>query len=325
MCKKILVTGAGGYVGDAVIEMLKHNHAFNLIYGIDTLLYRNEYVPHGILFRNLDIRDCADLIKHEQFDAIIHLAGIVGDGACAYNESWSRDINVRGTKVIVDAIKQYSPHTRMIFASSCSVFGASQKDELLTMDSPVNPLSHYAIHKLEGEVLVNGLPNYSIFRLGTLYGLSTPNARVRSDLVANIMTFRAVENKDLQVFGGQQWRPLLHVKHAASIFVNAAECDKTNHTSIAASRNVTIRELADTIVKATKSESRVIETPTKFEDCRNYKVECRYKDILDFENSLAHMANAYRKGMIKNPWHTSYHNANAVKEIVSGPNKTPID
>ncbi len=323
MGKKVLVTGAAGYVGDAVVSLLKQIPQVSEIFGIDTLLYRDDYMQDGVWFKAMDIRECGRAIDEIKPDAIIHLAGIVGDAACAYNESWSRDINVGGTIEIATSIQRYSPKTRLIFASSCSVFGASASEELLTMDSPTNPLSHYAIHKLEGETIVNGLQNYSIFRLGTLYGLSTPNARIRSDLVANIMTFKAAENKDLQVFGGQQWRPLLHVTRAADIFAGAV-FDKTNHTTIAATYNVTIKELAERIVKATQSKSNIIETPTKFEDCRNYKVECKFNDV-SLEYGIASMSNAYKSGAIKNPWNTRYHNAQAIKEIVNGPNKTPID
>lgn len=322
--KKVLVTGAAGYVGGALLEMLKQSDDIGDIFAIDTLLYRDSFLETGVWFSAMDIRRVDSLIKDIEFDAIIHLAGIVGDAACAHNEMWSRDINVEGTKILVDAVKKYSPKTRVIFASSCSVFGASQKDEVLTMDSVVNPLSHYAIHKLEGEAIVNSLENYGIYRLGTLYGLSSVNSRIRSDLVANIMTFKAVENKDLQVFGGQQWRPLLHVTTAARIF--AQDVYKThNHTSIAASQNFTIRELADRIVEATQSKSRVIETPTKFEDCRNYKVECHFKDDEAFEGSIKTLANVYRTGAIKNPWNPIYHNAQAIKEKVCGPNKAPTD
>src|SRR5690606_32638383 len=101
-----------------------------------------------------------------------------------------------------------------------------------------------------------------------------PHGRIRSDLVANIMTFKACENQQLSVFGGDQWRPLLHVRDAGRIFADAVDADYTG-TVVLSHRNYKIKDIAEAIVKITRTTSEVLSTDVKFEDLRNYKVDNR--------------------------------------------------
>jgi nucleoside-diphosphate-sugar epimerase len=100
--------------------------------------------------------------------------------------------------------------------STCSVYGA--QDGMLTEESPTEPLSIYAATKLSAEEYLKD-KNAIIFRLGTLFGVGDQFSRIRTDLVVNVMAARAYYEQRLKVFGGEQWRPLLHVKDAALAFV----------------------------------------------------------------------------------------------------------
>jgi len=105
------------------------------------------------------------------------------------------------------------------------VYGASEiPDVRLTEDSPLNPVSLYGEMKLKSErgILEAMDDNFSptILRMGTLYGLSP---RMRFDLVINILTAKAVTEGKITIFGGNQWRPLLHVDDAAEAFIRCLE------------------------------------------------------------------------------------------------------
>lgn len=315
---KICVTGALGYIGAAVVHSLwlkKHDVVL-----IDNMTYTDDFISN-CEFYNEDVssESMINLIRYGNFDSIIHLAALVGDGACSIWPERTRQINVESVALICKAIRQYSPNTKLLFASTCSVYGASANDEELTIGSPTNPLSLYAQTKLEAErIIADTLDNYLIYRLGTVYGLSTPGGRIRTDLVANIMTYKAVDSEPLQVFGGVQWRPMIHVVDVSKELANGATGKHySSRLNILASDNFRIIDMAKTIVDCTKSKSQIIETDAKFEDLRNYRVKinesCR--GDTNFRLGIKEMALAYSSGRIKNPWLKKYNNAQFLKDL----------
>ena len=311
---KVCVTGAAGYIGAVVVDnLVKAGHQ---VFCVDKLMYTETFLRDDVDFERLDVTSPAfiEYLQKHSFDAIVHLAAIVGDPACQLNPELTVRTNEIATKAIADYIYLFKPGTRFIFASTCSVYGAS--DGLLNETSSAAPLSLYAQTKLISENYIKklGLSNAVIFRLGTLYGLSGPHGRIRSDLVANIMTFKACENQQLSVFGGDQWRPLLHVRDAGRIFADAVDADYTG-TVVLSHRNYKIKDIAEAIVKITRTTSEVLSTDVKFEDLRNYKVDNRKAlklgiiPEIGLEEGIAELATAYKKGRIKNPWAAEFNNA----------------
>ena len=104
--------------------------------------------------------------------------------------------------------------------SSCSVYGTGE--DMLTEDSELNPLSLYARSKIEDEKVLEGT-NTIIFRLGTLHGISDQFSRIRFDLVVNTLVMRAMFHNKIVVFGGEQYRPLLHVRDVAVTIANTLD------------------------------------------------------------------------------------------------------
>jgi len=313
--RKILVTGGAGYIGDAVVANLKTLHRPVVL---DNLMYGGSYM-RKVPFIRADITDYTKMEKimkrHGGFDAVVHLAAIVGDGACAVNPGRTVEVNQKATEVIADLCKK--TRTRLIFASTCSVYGAN--NELLDENSPTNPLSLYAATKLEAEKYIEDvLDDYVIFRLGTLFGMSAEHARIRSDLVANILTYRAALGETLTVFGGEQWRPLLHVRDAANQFVKAVGYptwqDIEPGIYILAAENYTILELAKTIIK-TVGKGTIETTSMKFEDLRNYRVstkkikESGQSTMIGLAAGIQEMAKTIMDGRIADIWSPEFHNA----------------
>jgi len=236
---RVLVTGGAGYIGNYVVEeLLEHGHDVrvidNFLFGDDALQPFEDH--ENLELREGDIRHIEDLsYAMEDRDAVIHLAGIVGDPACSVNEQATQAVNVEATKALVEVCKLHDVQ-RLLFASTCSVYGAS---ELMELDegSFLNPLSLYAESKIDSEEIIlhathdmfsdNDITP-TILRLGTIFGWSR---RMRFDLVVNLLTAKAVLEDDIPVFGGEQYRPLVHVADAASAFVAALEApeETVNH------------------------------------------------------------------------------------------------
>lgn len=256
----ILIVGGAGYVGGAVTDLLRSsNHNIRVF---DCLLYEEAY-RKDVEFIYGDIRDTAKLAPLLQWaDAVVWLAAFVGDGACAINPDVSVDTNDKAVKWLSD-----NYDGRIIFPSTCSVYGA--QDGVLTEESATNPLSVYATTKLAAEQHLRS-KNSLIFRLGTLFGVGDQYARIRLDLVVNVLTVVAATRGELTVFGGDQFRPLLHVKDVAHAIVENLE---TSHTGVfnLHRQNVRIVDVASQI-RNHFPDAKIITTEMKFQDARNYRV-----------------------------------------------------
>lgn len=265
--KNILLVGGAGYVGGAVSNELI-SEGYNLrVY--DNLLYENSYMKN-IEFIFGDVRDKKKLKESLNWaDTVIWMAAIVGDGACDINKENTIDINQNSVKWL-----SRNFDGRIIFFSTCSVYGA--QDGILDEKCQVNPLSLYARTKLEAEKYLSN-KNALIFRLGTLFGISDTYSRLRMDLVVNLLTIKAHFNKELTIFGGEQFRPLLHVKDVARAVVKAIKINKVGVYNLKYD-NYKISELANLVQKSFKEKIKIKTTKMMFQDTRNYMVSSNLFD-----------------------------------------------
>ena len=255
----ILVVGGAGYVGGGIVDLLSKKHNVTVY---DSLIYENSF-RKDVDFIFGDIRDYKKLNPIlNNYDAVIWLAALVGDGACAINPTLTHEINA---ETVSNLTKNFSG--KIVFLSTCSVYGA--QDGILNEDSLVNPLSEYASSKLKAEKYLED-SDAIIFRLGTLFGIGDQFSRIRLDLVVNILTTKALQDKKMSVFGGDQWRPLLHVKDVANAIDKTVQTDVNGIFNLH-HKNYKIIELAEKIKE--KIPDVVIETtPLPFQDTRNYQV-----------------------------------------------------
>ena len=258
--RNILVVGGAGYVGGAITDLLLNSNFNVRVY--DALIYEDSF-RKPIDFVYGDVRDREKLKAHlEWADAVVWLAALVGDGACQLNPSLTKAINR-------DAVAWLAQNFdgRIIFMSTCSVYGAQDKE--LGEDSPTAPLSLYAETKLESEKLLADT-NSIIFRLGTLFGVGDLYSRIRLDLVVNILTVRAYVEGKIKVFGGDQFRPLLHVKDVARAVLMNIESEHKGVYNLAR-QNVRIMDLAYQ-VRMHFPDLVIEHTEMPFQDTRNYRV-----------------------------------------------------
>lgn len=271
---RVLVVGGAGYLGGVVTDLLAAAGHEPRVF--DALLYEDNF-RKDVPFVCGDVRDRSGLLPHLGWaDVVVWLAAIVGDGACAISPLTATEVNC-------EAVGWLANHFdgRILFTSTCSVYGA--RDDLLTERADTSPLSLYAATKLQAEESLSGR-DALVFRLGTLYGLGDDYARVRLDLVVNTLTARAVTTGRIRVFGGGQWRPLLHVADAARAIVDAAARDETGVVNLA-SVNARIIDVADRVIAAVPGTVMDV-METSFEDARNYRADTSLARSLGFASTL---------------------------------------
>ena len=291
---RTLITGGAGLVGHAVVDLLDRAYKEEFLV-VDNLLYESDYL-RNVPFQAGNVGDpkfMVPLLKDYKPDAVVHLAGIVGDAACAARPKEAEEVNITSVEILRDHFDG-----RIIFPSSCSVYGTNT--DLVTETSEVNPLSLYANMKLRAEKILDG-KNVFIPRLGTLHGVT---GRLRNDLVVNILAIRAMIEGKITVFGGEQYRPLLHVKDLADTLVKQL---KPAHVGIfnLVAINHKIIDIAK-IVQEVIPGIDIDVTEIEFEDRRNYKVSSSkarrhwdFSPVLTVADTVDSIVKLYNEGRVK--------------------------
>lgn len=308
--KKVLLVGGAGYIGGLTCDYLKEAGLEVTVY--DNLLYENRFLKE-IPFIYGDIRDTEKLYNtSKDFDVIVLMAALVGDPACSVDHDLTEEINYKSIK---DFCENVSPSKHIVFMSTCSVYGA--QDGMLDESSDTNPLSSYASTKLKAEehILDNG---GTIFRLGTVFGLGDTYSRLRMDLVVNVLTMKAVKDGEININGGDQWRPIISVKDIAG-YVTEACIEEYEGIFVLSKENVVIRELGERVAGMIPN-TKINYTEISFQDARNYKVDnvkslntFKYKSKVTVEEEVTRMVKMFTENRVENPEDKIYHNGAFLK------------
>jgi nucleoside-diphosphate-sugar epimerase len=314
----VLVVGGAGYIGGHVTDRL-HEAGYTVrVY--DNLLYEEKYLKPVDFVRG-DILDTARLHPHIAWaDAVVWLAALVGDGACALDPALTEQVNLESLRWLVRHFDR-----RLVFMSTCSVYGA--QDGILDEDSPVNPLSVYAKTKVEAEKVV-ARSNCITFRLGTIFGVGDRFSRLRLDLVINLLTVKACLYRRMSVYGGAQYRPLLHVRDVAEAIVpNIATTHRGVYNLVA--DNMTILQAAEKIAEIVPGVT-IERTELKFQDARNYQVSgARAEETFGFKAKLTvcdgirEIKELTEQGRIGDVYNTRYSNAEFLRPLIKR-DKSPL-
>ena len=219
---KIMVTGAGGYIGSELVkQLLKSNYQVS---AVDRFFFGQEVLADYLSNKNLtiikkDIRDLTE-IDFQNHYAVCDLACLSNDPAGEIDPDLTYRIN-RDGRIHVAKMAKKSGVQKYILSSSCSVYGQGEESSLNEF-SKTNPISVYAKSTLQAEQENFNISdnNFSVtaLRNATVFGLSK---RMRFDLVVNLMTLTAFQKGQIIVMGGGlQWRPLVHLEDVARAFIN---------------------------------------------------------------------------------------------------------
>lgn len=214
----ILVTGGAGYVCSSLTALLlERGHRVrvldNLMHGGESLL--GIWTHPEFEFIRGDLRDIEAVGPAlGGVEAVVHLAAIVGDPACAQEPDLARAVNLNASLTLIEESKKAGV-SRFVFASTCSNYGRMADPETyVDENSELHPISLYAETKVAVERALldqSGPGNLcaTALRSATVFGVSP---RMRFDLTVNEFTMEMCRKKRLTVFGEQFWRPYIHVR-----------------------------------------------------------------------------------------------------------------
>lgn len=294
---RILLTGGSGYLGSVLTrKLLTNGHHVrildNFLFGKGSLKDIQDNKKLELVTG--DIRDLSVVGKSlKNIDAVIHLASIVGTQSAELDSKISTEINFMATRNIAELCKIYKIK-QFIFASTCSVYGA-QPDRLIAENSEVDPMDSYGLSKFQSERAILQTYDYpTILRLGTLFGASH---RMRFDLAINLFIAQAMNKEKLTVFGGEQWRPFLHVDDAAEAFSFAVE-NKMEGTYNVVWKNLTINQMAKDVKKLIPAQ---VELSKDIIDKRDYRVSGKKLERFGFKakKGIAYAAKEFKSKILE--------------------------
>ena len=221
---KVLLIGGGGYIGIPLAEdLLARGHQVRVL---DRFYFGRELFgplldAPGMEFVQSDLRE-PDPTAFNGIDAVVVLGALSNDPCADLDPRLTQEVNMDGTMRCAELAKAAGVR-RLVFSSSCSVYGAGK--DILTETSATAPVSLYAKFKLDVEAKLNAMASNDFcvtsLRHATVFGLAP---RMRFDLVVNLMTLTAFQQGKIYVLGGgMQWRPLVHVRDVGLAFITVLE------------------------------------------------------------------------------------------------------
>jgi nucleoside-diphosphate-sugar epimerase len=274
---RVLVTGHKGYIGSVMVPLLVD--AGHEVVGLDTGLYEACSFGdrrHQVAGVRLDIRN-VEPHHLEGFEAVVHLAALSNDPLGDLNAQLTYDINHLASVRLARAAREAGVE-RFLFASSCSLYGASGTGTPLTEDAPFNPVTPYGESKIlvEQDVTRLATPDFSpvFFRNATAYGVS-PHLRV-DIMVNNLVGYAVTTGQVLIKSDGSPWRPLVHVEDICRAFLATLDTDRRRTHNQAFNVGITeenfrVREVAEMVEAVTGCQATFAEGASA--DARDYRVD----------------------------------------------------
>jgi nucleoside-diphosphate-sugar epimerase len=318
-----LITGGSGYIGSLLARELRD--AGREVRVLDSLLHGQQDIAAeqeraGVEVIRADIRD-GDARRRALAGAhaVVHLAAIVGDPACARDPQASDEVNVQATRELVADAAEAGVE-RLVFASTCSNYGRMTDPTVpITESGELSPVSLYAEQKVGMEKLIlgggaNGVKP-TCLRFATVYGVGR---RMRFDLTVNEFTRELWADRELEVFGEQFWRPYIHVRDAGRAVRTVLEspAEKVAGQVFNAGRsgeNYRKLDLVEEIRKQTDRGS--VSYVRRDEDPRDYKVsfdkilsQLGFETLMTVPDGIAEIIAALEAEAFGDPFDGRYRN-----------------
>ena len=319
--KVILITGCAGYIGSVMSRFFIEN-GYN-VYGVDSLVYGDkgieEIMDHpNFIFRKEDVRNIEgfeDILQ--KVEGVVHLAAISGMPCCKKHPELAKEINYLATANLYDRCNEVENIKRFVFASTTSIFGATENGQIVNEDSDPMPISLYSETKLDCEThFINKETREdfttAMFRFPTAFGVSP---RMRFDLTINEFVRDVYLGKELEIFGEEFWRPYCHVLDISKgcklgLEADAKLIDKRVLCLGEDKMNLTKRMIYEALFDAFPNGKLSI--VPKISDSRDYKVsfsrigELDYQIDYDLNRGVEEISSAIEAGKFQDPFSSEY-------------------
>ena len=294
---KVLVTGGCGYKGSVLIPLLL-NKGYEVI-NVDTQWFGNYLKDHPNL-KNIkkDIR-LIDSSLFKGVNSIIHLANIANDPAVELKQTLSWEVNVLAGQQLIDIATRENVK-QFIYASSGSVYGIKE-EEKVTEDLPLVPISVYNKTKMVAErVFLSYAQKIKVhcIRPATVCGLSP---RMRLDVAVNLLTFQALNKGIINVFGGNQTRPNIHIKDMVRIYLHFLENNNLDSGCYNAGfENISIKNIAEKIIKSVPAKIVIKESndPRSYRQDSTKLIQTGFAPKYNINNAIEEIIKAYKEGRL---------------------------
>lgn len=328
MASMILVTGGCGYIGSVLIPILLERGYQVRVF--DKLYFGEESLK--------DIKDKIDLVAGDVrdfpssvldgIDGVIHLGSLSNDPTAAFDPDANHTINFEGTIKLAKACKDRGIG-RFTFASTCAAYGF-HLNGIADETFPTNAQSDYAQSKLDTDIELQNMADNKfspvILRQATVFGYSP---RMRWDLVVNAFVMHAFKTGRLDVwFGGEAWRPLIHVKDVAEAHIRCLEADADKvrgEIFNLVDKNYRILELAHRVRRALAEMGINVEVDVNYDevDHRSYRNSGnKISQVLNFtpavsvEEGVKEIVEVLRSGRYRDFDHPKYYNMRWMKLLI---------
>ena len=301
--KNILLTGGCGFVGSVLTQAL-------LKKGYRVVILDNQWFGNfikqnkNLSFLKHDIRDLSK-VPFKDFDVVIHLANIANDPGVELNPSLSWEVNALATQQLAnESIKNNI--SQFIYASSGSVYGV-KKEKQVTEDLDLVPVSTYNKTKMVSERVLLSYKNdmkVHCIRPATVCGWSP---RMRLDVSVNMLTWQALKNNRMTVFGGNQVRPNIHIADMVNVYNHFLENpDLESGCYNAGFENISILSIAKKVQKIIPTAEIII---SESNDPRSYRqnsdklINTGFSPKYNVDDAIKDIVEKYKQGVLKEEDH----------------------